>query len=145
MSVFMPPKGESAARTERDSLASRLMHDTYAIRALVPASPWMSNGAAAPAAPLVREEPDGRTGATFLIATLPPTQVARTWVIWRWDGRQWISELRPADGPTLTLAVASTAGEGVGYWISWIDRIGTESPRTGWLRTSDNVARLVTP
>ena len=145
MSVFMPPKGESAARTERDSLASRLMHDTYAIRALVPASPWMSNGAVAPAAPLVREDPDGRTGATFLIATLPPTQVARTWVIWRWDGRQWTSELRPADGPTLTLAVASTAGEGVGYWISWIDRIGTESPRTGWLRTSDNIARLVTP
>ena len=145
MSVFMPPKGESNARAERDSLASRLLRDTYAIPALVPASPWMSNGTSAPMPPLAREEPDGRTGATFLVATLPPTQIARTWVISRWDGRNWTTELRPADGPTLTFAVASLAGEGVGYWISWIDRIGTESPRVGWLRTSDNIARLIAP
>ena len=145
MSVFMPPKGVSTARDQRDTLASRLIHDTYAIPALVPASPWLSSPALAPAPPLVREERDVRTGATFLIATVPPNSVARTWIISRWDGRNWSSELRAADSAILTLAVAASAGEGVGYWISWIDRVGVESPRVGWLRTSDNIARLITP
>lgn len=145
MSVFMPSRSTSPASVERDSLASRLIHDTYAIPALVPASPWLSSGAPAPMAAVVREDRDVRTGATFLIATVPPGSVARTWVVSRWDGRNWSSELRPADGPTLTLAVASGTGEGVGYWISWIDRVGVESPRIGWLRTSDNVARLIEP
>ena len=94
-------------------------------------------------AAVLRDEPDGRTGATFLIATLPPDAVARAWIISRWDGRTWSTEVRPADGSTLTLAVAANAGEGVGYWISWTDRVGVESPRAGWLRTGDNVARLI--
>ena len=120
------------------------MHDTYAIPALVPASPWLS-GPVPTTAAVVREDRDARTGATFLLATLPPNAVARTWIISRWDGRAWNSELRPANGSTMTLAVAGNAGDGVGYWISWTDRVGIESPRTGWLRTSDNVARLILP
>jgi uncharacterized lipoprotein YddW (UPF0748 family) len=144
MAVFMP-RGSAASRAERDTLAARLMRETYAAPALVPASPWLSPDALTLAAPVVREDRDVRTGATFLIATLPPAQVARTWVISRWDGRAWSSELRPADSAVLTLAVAATPGDGVGYWISWIDRVGVESPRTGWLRTSDNVARFVAP
>ena len=91
----------------------------------------------------VREDRDARTGATFLNATLPAGQVARTWVISRWDGAMWSNELRPADAAPMTLAVAANAAEGVGYWISWIDRAGVESPRTGWLRTSDGIARLI--
>ncbi|MBC7844590.1 MAG: family 10 glycosylhydrolase [Gemmatimonadaceae bacterium] len=145
MSVFMPPKGMSNAREQRDSLASRLIRDTYAIPALVPSSPWLSVPTVALTAPVVREERDLRTGATFLIASLPPGVVARTWIISRWDGRNWSSELRAADTEILTLAVAATSGEGVGYWISWIDRVGIESPRVGWLRTSDNIARLIAP
>lgn len=145
MSAFMPSTASPGARAERDSLASRLIHDTYAIPALVPASPWLSNAASAPVAAIVREDRDARTGATFLLATLPAQQVARTWIISRWDGRNWSREFRPADGSTLTLAIAANTGEGVGYWISWTDRVGTESPPTGWLRTSDNVARFIAP
>jgi uncharacterized lipoprotein YddW (UPF0748 family) len=146
MSVFMPPKNaESPSAAERQRLATRLVQETYAAPALVPASPWLANGPSALAAATVREERDGRTGATFLIAVAPATQVVRTWVISRWDGARWSSELRPAEGTTLTLAVAANAGDGVGYWISWIDRIGIESPRTGWLRTSDNVSRTIAP
>jgi uncharacterized lipoprotein YddW (UPF0748 family) len=145
MSVFMPPKGVSAAAAERDSLFVRLQRDAYAAPALVPASPWLSGNALALTAPVVREDRDARTGATFLIATVPTTQVVRTWIIARWDGRNWSSELRPGDAAPLTLAVAANTGEGVGYWISWIDRVGVESPRAGWLRTSDNVARFIAP
>ena len=129
---------------ERDTLAARLIRETYAAPALVPASPWLA--ATAPlAAAVVREERDARTGATFLIATVPAGQVARTWIITRWDGTTWSTELRPADTATLTLAVAARAAEGVGYWISWIDRVGLESPRAGWLRTSDKVSRAIAP
>ena len=151
MSVFMPPKspGSAAAANaapERDALAMRLIRETYATPALVPASPWLSNGATTvTAAAVLRDERDARTGATFLIATAPATQVVRTWVISRWDGTTWTRQLRPADTASLTLAIAANAGDGVGYWISWIDRVGVESPRTGWLRTSDNVARLIAP
>ncbi len=146
MSVFMPPKNaQTPSAAERRLLASRLMQDTYAAPALVPASPWLAAGSPALAAATVREERDARTGATFLLATVPTAQVARTWVVSRWDGARWSSELRPVDGPTLTLAVALNAGDGVGYWISWIDRIGVESPRAGWLRTSDNVSRAIAP
>lgn len=145
MSAFMPPRGAAAQKPERDTLAARLLRESYAAPALVPASPWLSNGSAPLAAAAVREERDARTGATFLVATLPPSQVARTWVIARWDGATWTTEFRPADAAPLTLAVAARAAEGVGYWISWLDRVGVESPRTGWLRTSDNVSRTIAP
>jgi hypothetical protein len=144
MTAFMP-KGTAAARAERDSLAARLMRETYATPALVPASPWLSSGhTAALVAPSVREDRDARTGATFLIATAPATQVARSWIISRWDGHTWSSDLQPANSNTLTLAVSAAAGEGVGYWISYTDRVGTESPRTGWLRTGDGATRTIT-
>ena len=145
MSVFMPKgAGTGAARAERDSLAVRLMRESYAVPALVPASPWLSSGSRAPiAAPAVREERDPRTGATFLVANVPATQVARSRIISRWDGRVWTSDVQPSNGNALTLAISATAGEGVGYWISWTDRVGVESPRTGWLRTSDGVTRNV--
>ena len=143
MSAFMP-KGNSAARAERAALASRLQRETYAAPALVPASPWLTSGSAAQlGTPVVREDRDGRTGAIFLVATAPPTQIARHWIISRWDGRAWTSDVQPANGNTLTLAVSAATGEGVGYWISFTDRVGTESPRTGWLRTGDGVTRTV--
>jgi uncharacterized lipoprotein YddW (UPF0748 family) len=144
MSVFMP-KGADTARAERELLAARLMNDAYKAPALVPASPWLVGTEGVPAIATVREERDARTGATFLIASTPVTQIARTWVIARWDGATWRTELRPADAGPLTLAIAANAGEGIGYWISWINRAGLESPRTGWLRTSDNVARAIAP
>jgi len=144
MSVFMPPRSASStAAAERTTLATRLMQETYAEEALVPASPWLGSGAVAPAAPTLRDDRDARTGATFLLATLPGNAVARTWIIWRWDGRRWSSEFKPADSGSLTVAVAANAAEGVGYWVSWIDRVGIESPRTGWLRTSDGAVRAV--
>ena len=146
MSVFMPPKNPaSTSAAEREVLASRLMRESYSAPALVPASPWLSAGTARPLAAIVREESDARTGATFLIATTPQNQVARTWVIARWDGANWQTELRPAEGATVTVALAANAGEGIGYWISWIDRVGVESTRAGWLRTSDNVSRAIAP
>ena len=145
MSVFMPSTGSAASRPERDLLSMRLMRESYAAPALVPASPWLEPAGEVLAAPVVRDERDSRTGATFIVATAPTTAAARSWVISRWDGHSWSSEVQPANGNGLTFAVASAAGEGVGYWISWIDRVGVESARTGWLRTSDNIARAVTP
>jgi hypothetical protein len=145
MSVFMPPKGGAAQRPERDSLAARLIRESYAAPALVPASPWLSSGAARLAPPAVRDERDTRTGATFLIASAPPNQVVRTWIVRQWDGRTWKSELRPADANPLTVAVPVGSGDGVGYWVSWIDRVGVESPRAGWLRTSDGATRNIAP
>ena len=142
MSAFMP-KGSPTLRSEREALAARLLRDTYAAPALVPASPWLVTGGTPLSAPLVREDRDGRTGATFLVATAPATQVARQWIISRWDGRTWSSDVQPANGNILTLAVSSAAGEGVGYWVSFTDRVGTESPRTGWLRTGDGVTRTL--
>jgi uncharacterized lipoprotein YddW (UPF0748 family) len=146
MSVFMPPKNpESPSAAERELLAARLLRETYAEPALVPASPWLAPAAVTLAAPTLREDRDARTGATFLIATPPSGTIARTWIIARWDGTRWTTEFRPADAAPLTLAIAANAGEGIGYRISFTDRIGVESPRAGWLRTSDNLSRLVAP
>ena len=141
MAALMPSKPGAASAVERDALALRLMRELYATPALIPASPWLSSALVKLPPPVITVDPDTRTGATFLTATLPQTQIARTWIISRWDGRRWSTELRPADGQTLTIALVSTAGEGVGYWISWTDRVGLESPRIGWLRTSDNVTQ----
>jgi uncharacterized lipoprotein YddW (UPF0748 family) len=145
MSVFMPPRGAAPQRPERDSLAARLMRESYAAPALVPASPWLSSGAARLAPPALREERDARTGAVFISASAPPNQVVRTWIVRQWDGRSWRTDLRPADSTPLTIAVPVGAGDGVGYWVSWIDRVGVESPRAGWLRTSDGVSRNLAP
>jgi uncharacterized lipoprotein YddW (UPF0748 family) len=143
MSVFMPPKGAASSAAEREVLGARLKNDVYAAPALVPASPWLSSGAARLAPASVRDDRDARTGATFLLVSAPPNQVVRTWVIWRWDGATWTNELRPADSSALTLAIAANGGDGVGYWVSWIDRVGVESPRVGWLRTSNGVVRNI--
>jgi uncharacterized lipoprotein YddW (UPF0748 family) len=145
MSVFMPPKATAASRGERDSLAERLMRETYATPALVPASPWLSSGAARVAPASVREDRDSTNGATFLTISAPPNQVVRTWVLSKWNGATWTTELRPATSASLTLAAPVGGGDGVGYWISWIDRVGVESPRVGWLRTSDGVTRSLAP
>jgi len=145
MASLMPPKPGSSSASERDALASRLMRETYAAPALVPASPWLSGAMVKLGPPVVTVDRDARTGATFLNATVPRDQLARTWIISRWDGRGWSTELRPADGPTLTLAIAAAADDGVGYWISWTDRVGLESPRVGWLRTSDGITNAFVP
>jgi len=145
MASLMPPKPGAPSATERDALASRLIRETYAAPALVPASPWLSGALDKLAPPVVIVDRDARTGATFLNATLPSDEVARTWIVSRWDGRRWSTELRPVDGASLTLAIPAAADDGVGYWISWIDRVGFESPRAGWLRTSDGVTRAIVP
>jgi uncharacterized lipoprotein YddW (UPF0748 family) len=145
MSVFMPPRGAAVQRPERDSLAERLKRETYAIPALVPASPWLSSGAERLAPPALRQERDARTGATFIVASAPPNQIVRTWIVRKWDGRAWTTELRPADVNPLTITVTANTNDGIGYWVSWIDRVGAESPRAGWLRTDDGAVRNIAP
>jgi uncharacterized lipoprotein YddW (UPF0748 family) len=139
MAAFMPPRGGGEPRAERHRLAERLQRDVYAQRALVPASPWLSGTRAAPLAPAsLMASDDNKT----LTMTLPPNAVARTWVLRRWNGAAWNVALMPAQGASLSVRMPP-GNDGIGYWVSWVDRVGVESPRVGWLRTSDGVARFV--
>ena len=146
MSAFMPSRTTNAQRPEREALAARLLRETYAAPALVPASPWLSSGAARLAPPALREDQDSRTGARFIIASAPPNQVVRSWIVRKWDGRQWRTMVQPGtDMAPFTFALDAAPGDGIGVWVSWVDRVGVESPRAGWLRTSDGGTRSVAP
>jgi hypothetical protein len=135
MAALMPPRpdrrtGVVRERPALDTLVRTLASETYALPALVPASPWLARDRDVLAAATV--EPT-RTGT--LRARLPRGAVARTWLLHAWTGRAWRTTLVPHIGDGDTIELPATALDGaVGAWLSWIDRTGREAPRTLWLR-----------
>jgi uncharacterized lipoprotein YddW (UPF0748 family) len=136
MGAFMPPRpdrrtGELRLRPALDTLAQRLASESYALTALVPASPWLAGaGDSLPPAIVERE-----AGGALRVRTVASTLVARTWVVQAWTGRAWRTSFVPAavDGGATRIDAALLDGA-TGAWVSWIDRTGRESARTAWWR-----------
>lgn len=134
MAAFLPPRpdrrtGELRPRPALDTLARTLAGETYAARALVPASPWLARPGDVLAAPTV----DAAPNATLAVR-LPPGAAARVVVAQCWTGSGWRTVHVPLADPALpvvTLPPGTTTGI-LGAWLSWIDRTGRESPRTPW-------------
>lgn len=111
MSVFMQ---------DPDSLDHRLLHDVYADRALIPASPWLDDQP--PAAPSVSLRADGTTGGVVAELTPASTRDVFLWVVQSRTASGWTTRILPATErrvrfPTRPLEVRVQA----------VDRTGNES------------------
>jgi hypothetical protein len=111
-------------QARRDSMTAKLMRETYARPALVPAMPWLD---AIPPAPPSVERRASREGLTIGISPARG-EPASLWVVQsRWR-QGWRTEIVPAS--TREFAVGSTFGL-VGVpdvvWVSAVDRTGNQS------------------
>jgi uncharacterized lipoprotein YddW (UPF0748 family) len=107
----------------RKGIADQLRATTYAVPALVPATPWL--GRATPGAPSVAAS---RKGDTVLLK-LAAGKANATYAIWSRYGGQWRFATAPAS--RVDWSVPSDARHGLpdAVFVSAVDRIGNESPR----------------
>jgi hypothetical protein len=127
----LPPERREAVRAaqqrvqaRRDSMTAKLIRETYARPALVPAMPWLD--AAPPPAPLVERRPDN-DGLRLGISP-GRGEASALWVVQsRWP-QGWRTEIVPA--ATQDFVAGSTLGL-VGLpdavWVSAVDRTGNQS------------------
>jgi len=114
MRVLMP-------RADTDSLAERLMRETYREPALVPASPWLSPGAPGRPGAEVRR---GADGSAVLALTPAPGAQPMWWAVRIRRGGAWTREVLP--GWMREAPLGSGAVEEV--VVSAVDRVGNEGP-----------------
>ena len=108
----------------RDSLAEKLATQAYAEPALVPASPWLGNGA--PAAPRV----EARAAASGAEIALEPGMDAepRWWLVRSRSGDEWRAEVLPGSARTHAVPAARGGAVPAEVWVSAVDRMGNEGP-----------------
>ena len=105
---------QSATQARRDSLTSKLMKETYAQPALVPASPWL--GDRAPDAP----HAEFANGVVSL--TSNTEQSVSLWIVQsRWSNG-WRTNIVPISQKRLELG-----GTPAEIWVSAVDRVGNQS------------------
>lgn len=114
----------------RQGLADTLKAQTYDTVALVPASPWLEDGA--PAAPTVQVTnlPGGLVELT--LRTPDGSKPALHWAVWQRYGAQW--GFRVVHQRTFTVPVFQTGDPSAalnGLVVSALDRVGNASPRVG--------------
>jgi uncharacterized lipoprotein YddW (UPF0748 family) len=112
-------------QARRDSMTTRMMRETYARPALVPAMPWLDRqGPPAPAAAL--ERLGGRTSVRITPAN---GEAAFLWVLQsKWAGGDWHTEIVPANQRAWTITAPSAqAGEPLEVWVSAVDRMANQS------------------
>jgi hypothetical protein len=112
-------------QARRDSTTSKMVRETYARPALIPAMPWLDNQA--PAAPIATLQQLGnRTSVALTPASGEP---AYLWVVQsQWPGGGWRTEIVPASQRQWSIAAPSAdAGAPVEVWVSAVDRVGNQS------------------
>ncbi|MDI1335232.1 MAG: family 10 glycosylhydrolase [Lacunisphaera sp.] len=106
---------------DRRGIATQL-RAIYAQPALVPATPWL--GTAAPAAPKLQREADGR----IRIIPAAKGEAATNFAVWRKQDDAWNFSVQPASEPMVVPADAEALS------VSAVDRLGNESPAASlWL------------
>ncbi|MBC7918412.1 MAG: family 10 glycosylhydrolase [Rhodoferax sp.] len=124
---------------DRAGISQRLKDGLYAQEALVPATPWLGNGA--PAAPELQRE-TGAAGTTpRLTVKLPADARAATPVmlaVWKQFGTTWhfSRQVLPSDGTpaAISLVPDPALGTPAAVTVSAVSRLGVESARTKWVQ-----------
>lgn len=112
---------QAMVQARRDSLTAKLMSETYAEPALVPAEPWL--GDRTPATPHAQFA----NGAVNLDGNYDAP--VSLWVVQtRWSNG-WHTDIVPIAQRTLTLAVpkGATGAAPSEVWVSTVDRVGNQS------------------
>ncbi|MBV9773093.1 MAG: family 10 glycosylhydrolase, partial [Gemmatimonadetes bacterium] len=108
-----------------DSLSTRLMRETYAEPALIPASPWL--GRAHPARPGVTLRRDASGGT--VLALEPAGRVpAAWWVVQSRYAAGWRTEILPGELRSYPLPADSTGAAPRVVSVYGVDRNGNEGP-----------------
>jgi uncharacterized lipoprotein YddW (UPF0748 family) len=113
----------------RKGIADQLRAVSYAVPALIPATPWL--GRETPGAPSVAASKKGDT----VLLKLAAGKANATYAIWSRYGGQWRFATAPAS--RVDWSVPSDAKHGLpdAVFVSAVDRIGNESPRVqAWKR-----------
>ena len=117
----------SRMRTQvrRDSMTSRMMRETYARPALVPAMPWLDQDA--PPAPVATLQQLGNR--TTVRITPANSEAAFLWVVQsKWPGGFWHTEIIPSQQREWAItAPIADAGVPVEVWVSAVDRLANQS------------------
>jgi uncharacterized lipoprotein YddW (UPF0748 family) len=116
-------RGRTQAR--RDTMTNKMMRETYARPALIPAMPWLD--AQAPAAPTATLKQLGNR--TSVAITPARGEAAYLWVVQsKWTSGAWHTEIVPSNQNDWTVtAPAANAGAPVEVWVSAVDRVGNQS------------------
>lgn len=112
-------------QARRDSMTSKMMRETYARPALVPAMPWLDGKP--PGAPVAALEQRGNR--TTVRITPAKGEAAFLWVVQsKWPGGLWHTEIVPADRPEWTITAPSAqASAPLEVWVSAVDRLANQS------------------
>ncbi len=106
----------AALMQDRDGLATQLQNGLYAQAALVPATPWLDDANAAPAAPLLR-----RQGDRITMEPAAGSNPAR-WSVWTRAGGTWRFMVLPGAQRSLALPAGTDR-----VAVSAINRLGAAS------------------
>ena len=106
----------AALMQDRDGLATQLQNGLYAQAALVPATPWLDDASAAPAAPVLR-----LVGDRITIATAAGASPAR-WSVWTRQNGTWRFTVLP--GAQRSFALPAGADR---VAVSAVNRLGATS------------------
>jgi hypothetical protein len=97
---------------------------------LVPASPWLEDGA--PAAPTVQFSTRSGGMVELTLGIPNGSKPVQRWAVWQRYGARWIFSV--VHQPTFTLALFQPGDAATpldGLVVSALDRVGNESPRVG--------------
>lgn len=113
-------------QARRDSMTSRMMRETYARPALVPAMPWLDDKApGAPGAALAQ-----LGNRTTVRITPARGEAVFLWVVQsKWADGLWHTEILPTQQSEWAITAPSVdAGAPLEVWVSAVDRLGNQSP-----------------
>jgi uncharacterized lipoprotein YddW (UPF0748 family) len=112
--------GQAAVQARRDTMTAKLMKETYALPALVPAMPWLGNRA--PAAPSARVS----NGVVSLTSNHEAS--VSLWVVQTRWASGWHTDIVPISQTQLKLLAPNGAtGAPSEVWVSTVDRVGNQS------------------
>ncbi len=115
------------ARTQarRDTLTYKLLTETYARPALVPAATWLDDKAPAPPTGVLQQTAAG----TRVVITESRGEAAVLWVVQSQWAEGWRTEIVPAAERAWLVgsSYAGLTGTPVSVWLSAVDRVGNQS------------------
>jgi hypothetical protein len=111
-------------QARRDTMNTRLLRETYARPALVPAMTWLDDDAPSPPRATITA-----AGAAVTVAITPRgREPAFLWVIQSWRANGWHTEIVPGSARTWTSEnAADNGGAPQVVWVSAVDRAGNQS------------------
>jgi hypothetical protein len=117
---------QQRVQARRDTMTARLMRETYARPALVPAMTWLDDDA--PAAPLAVLT-ERRSGGSVTVAIRPRgKEPAFVWVVQTRRADGWHTEIVPGSAREWVVGSPSEGSEAPeAVWVSAVDRAGNQS------------------